>query len=160
MTDGKNSAGSAEVAAANIARLIKRASTADDHSTMPADFDKLRAEFAAQTRTPTWLGLALSGATDPHIRDILLVGLDETLTVSAEDLQVFSDKYELDFPPTVGSGPSDTLEGIRWIVQFGPPGIMTTNVDDLNLAEPYRTIIGEEFERMKAEAGKGRQDTR
>jgi len=160
MTEGKNSARSAEVEAANIARLIKRASKADDRSTLPADFDKLRADVAAQTKTPTWLSLAISEATDPHIRDILLVGLDETLVVSAEDLQAFADKYEFDYLPTVASGPSDTLEGVRWIVQFGPPGVMTTNVDDLNLREPYRTIISEEFERMKAEAGKRGQDKR
>lgn len=100
----------------------------------------------------TWLSRAQSRTSDKTTPQILLVGANENRKVSAEGLEAFAEQYAIDVPHTVASDfPDDaqSSQGLRWVVRFFGPGRTTQNVDDLDLPEPYRTIVKERFDEMR-----------
>jgi hypothetical protein len=101
----------------------------------------------SDTRTP------LGGDGEPRV---LLRGSVHEMILQRGTLETAREAYVIDGLRSVAGNPPSSGEaeqGITWVIEVGAPvaGISTTNVDDLNLEEPLRSIIQAEFERVKRE---------
>lgn len=81
---------------------------------------------------------------------ILFSESDRPLVLSKPALRYWIDNFDIGMDYDVGSflPPEEQhRQGIVRVLRFGPPAISTTSVDDLDLPEPLREIIGKEHRR-------------
>lgn len=145
---------------------VRRLASLPKPLTLSSELLDGRVSIRPDVPDPSWPELPEGGGVFRHARegsepgrtDIQLEGASDHVLLSLEGMETLLRDYVIQVPyGLAGDLPTDTQQeqGIRWIVRVGGVAITTTNVDDLGLDEPLRSIIAEEF-RKAQELGGGR----
>lgn len=111
-------------------------------------------ESAELMRRSSPIRMALSRAESTDAPGILLIGAGESVLLSRSALEEWTRDYAIDVRYGMSGDdptPGQRVQGIRWVIEFGPGAVSTMSVDDLDLPEPLRSTIAEEFKRAVRE---------